>query len=77
METLGFYAAAGLGGFSPLVVGVGSGSLGCIAYSNVARQLTPVPELRPKAARKAFNGGVLGIFVGGAVIILSSYVAGK
>ncbi len=77
METLGFYAASGIGGAFPILVGVGAGSLGCLAYSNVAAQMTPVPELRPKAFRKAFNGGILGAFVGGAVIILASYVAGK
>ncbi len=75
METLGFYAASGIGGFFPVLVGVGAGSLGCVAYSNVAAQLTPVPELRPKAFKKAFNGGILGAFVGGAVVILSAYVA--
>ncbi len=77
METLGFYAAMGLGGFMPILVGAGTGGLGCLAYSTVARQMTPIPELKPKAAKKAFNGGILGAFTGGLVIILSSYLAGK
>jgi len=75
METLGFYASTGLGGFAPVLVGVGAGSLGCLAYSNVARQLTPVPELKPKAYREAFNGGILGAFVGGILVVVASYVS--
>jgi len=77
METLGFYAASGLGGFLPVLVAAGTGGLGCLAYGSVAQQMTPIPELKPKAYRKAINGGILGAFVGGVVIIVSAYVTGK
>ncbi|NPB03157.1 MAG: hypothetical protein GXO39_01915 [Thermotogae bacterium] len=75
VETLGFYASTGLGGFFPVLVGAGAGGLGCLAYSNIAKRMTPVPELKPKAAKKAVDGGILGAFVGGVVVVLASYLA--
>ncbi len=70
LEVLGYAAASPLGGAFPFLSAAAAGGLGCLVYTGVAENLTPVPELKPRSRKKAFNGGVLGVFVGGAGILL-------
>jgi hypothetical protein len=71
VEVLAFYLSSNISGPLPLLISMGSGAGGCVAYSYSAYLLTPTREHKAKAFESAFKGGFLGGFVGlGAILAL-------